>query len=91
MTLADDPVARHYGYELTKVTGLMSGTLYPILARLEDAGWVEANWEEVAPGVVGRPRRRYYRLSAAGARVVQDAAALRQHSLLATRFRTRLA
>ena len=40
---------------------------HPILTRLERAGWVESRWENVDPSEEGRPRRRYYRLSSAGA------------------------
>lgn len=47
-------------------TGLKSGTSYPILARLQRAGWVTSNWETVDPAEQGRPRRRYYRLTGAG-------------------------
>ncbi|MCA1708308.1 MAG: PadR family transcriptional regulator [Actinobacteria bacterium] len=55
----------HYGFELSKITGLKSGTLYPILARLESAGWLCSGWE--SSDTPGRPRRRYYRLTGVGA------------------------
>lgn len=61
-----DPDEGHYGLELMRGTGLPSGTLYPILVRLQDAGWVEAHWEDVDPAAAGRPARRYYRLTADG-------------------------
>lgn len=57
-----------YGLELTAHTGLKSGTLYPVLARLERAGWVVSAWEKTDPKTVGRPRRRYYKLSGLGQR-----------------------
>jgi DNA-binding PadR family transcriptional regulator len=47
---------------------LASGTLYPILLRLESAGWLASHWEKVNPSEVGRPRRRLYRLTAKGVR-----------------------
>lgn len=53
-----------YGYDLSKVTGLKSGTLYPILMRLHDEGWLENNWEQSAGP--GRPPRHLYRLTAVG-------------------------
>ena len=56
-----------YGLQLMQATGLPSGTLYPILVRLEGAGWVESRWEEMDPAAEGRPARRYYRLTAEGA------------------------
>ena len=54
----------NYGYDLSKITGLKSGTLYPILARLHDEDWLENKWEQ--SGEPGRPPRHLYRLTAAG-------------------------
>jgi PadR family transcriptional regulator len=51
-----------YGYQLMGITGFPSGKLYPILARLEAAGWLEKRWEDVDPTVEQRPRRRLYQL-----------------------------
>ena len=70
----EDPQAVRYGLELGASTGLASGTIHPVLARLEGAGWVDSEWEEIDPSTVGRPRRRFYRLTAAG--VEQASAAL---------------
>ncbi len=64
--LIQDPAAERYGMELSAEAGLPSGTLHPILARLEVLGWVESAWENVDPLEVGRPRRRYYRISEHG-------------------------
>jgi DNA-binding PadR family transcriptional regulator len=64
--LAADDTER-YGLQLMHDTGLPSGTLYPILIRLERAGWVASRWEEVDPVAEGRPTRRYYRLTGEGA------------------------
>ena len=64
--LLEDPAARRYGLEIGAVTGLPSGTIHPILARLESLGWVESDWEDVDPSTAARPRRRYYRISADG-------------------------
>jgi PadR family transcriptional regulator, regulatory protein PadR len=55
-----------YGLELVEATGLPPGTIYPIMARLESAGWVSSRWEETGPEAKGRPRRRYYGLTADG-------------------------
>lgn len=63
-----DSDADHYGLELMGVTGLASGSLYPILLRLRKAGWVEARWEDIDPVAEGRPPRRYYRLTPDGVR-----------------------
>jgi len=65
--LLDDPGQDRYGLEIGQAAGLPSGTIHPILARLEGAGWVESRWEDIDPSVEGRPQRRYYRLTRAGA------------------------
>jgi PadR family transcriptional regulator PadR len=62
-----DPAEELYGSEIGDAAGLMSGTVHPILARLEAAGWVESHWEDVDPQVAGRPARRYYRMTGEGA------------------------
>lgn len=74
--LLAEPDAQRYGLELMQQTGLPSGTLYPILARLERAGWVESRWEEIDPAAEGRPSRRYYVLTADGAVVGRREVAL---------------
>ena len=56
------------GSELTRITGLPSGSLYPILIRLEKAGWLDSAWEDGNPAELGRPRRRNYTVSALGER-----------------------
>jgi len=67
------------GAEIARSTKLASGTLYPILFRLEEAGWVKSHWETEDPHELGRPRRRFYRITGVGARkaraAVQDVAA----------------
>ena len=55
--LSDEPGGLH-GYALMQSAGLASGTLYPILARLADRGWLEKNWE-ADPDSSGPPRRIY--------------------------------
>jgi PadR family transcriptional regulator PadR len=58
-----------YGLEMAKAAGLASGTIYPILARLERSGWIESALEDIDPKVAGRRARRYYTLTAEGERV----------------------
>jgi DNA-binding PadR family transcriptional regulator len=67
----DDPAAGRYGLELMRMTGQPSGTLYPILTRLQDAGWLSADWEDIDASAEGRPARRYYRLTAEGVTVAR--------------------
>ena len=63
-----DPDAELYGLELARAAGLPTGTVHPILARLEGLDWVSSRWEQVDASEVGRPARRYYRLTSAGRR-----------------------
>ena len=62
-----DPGREMYGLQICQEAGLPSGTIHPILARLEGLGWAESRWEDTDPQREGRPRRRYYRLSQDGA------------------------
>jgi PadR family transcriptional regulator PadR len=72
--MLEDPAASRYGLDLCDTTGLPSGTIYPILARLEQYGWVESDWEDPEAHISeGRPRRRYYRLTRDGAEFAGDA------------------
>ena len=79
--LLADPATERYGLQLMQDTGLPSGTLYPILVRLERAGWVASRWEEVDPVVEGRPPRRYYRLSSEGEIEARREVALMQRQM----------
>lgn len=63
----DDVSEPRYGYDLMRETGFASGKLYPILARLESAGWLIKECEQIDPAQVGRPARRHYQLSPDGA------------------------
>ena len=59
---ADHP---RYGFELMKITGMASGSLYPMLARLVAAGWLVKGKEDIDPHVAGRPARANYTLTGA--------------------------
>ncbi len=75
----EDPEADRYGLDLMRASGLPSGTLYPILLRLQNACWVDAAWEEIDPVAAGRPARRYYKLTPDGlASARTEIAALQQ-------------
>lgn len=58
-----------HGYDLMKETGLLSGTLYPLLMRMAEQSLIEAEWRE--PVQAGRPARHAYRLTAAGIALAQ--------------------
>jgi PadR family transcriptional regulator, regulatory protein PadR len=64
--LLSDPSAEWYGFGLADRANLKTGTLYPILARLESADWLRSHWEDVDPHVARRPRRRLYALTPHG-------------------------
>src|SRR5918998_5807685 len=70
-----EPTQEMYGLQIGQVAELPSGTIHPILARLEGCGWLESRWEDIDPAKEGRPRRRYYRLSAEGAGYARTALA----------------
>ena len=73
--LLADPSKELYGVEIGAAAGLPSGTVHPILARLETVGWLESRWEEIDPRVEGRPARRYYRLTPDGMELARGALA----------------
>jgi DNA-binding PadR family transcriptional regulator len=63
-----------YGFDVMDVTGLSSGTVYPILSRAEKRGLVESRWEAAAEHRrEGRPARKYYRLTAEGRTALAEA------------------
>jgi PadR family transcriptional regulator, regulatory protein PadR len=76
-----DPAEPRYGYELMQLTGFPSGKLYPLLARLQRAGWLIRERESVDPAQAGRPARWLYRLSTSGARSAQHELAVLNEQL----------
>jgi PadR family transcriptional regulator, regulatory protein PadR len=62
-----EPTQEMYGLQIGQAAGLPSGTIHPILARLEGCGWLQSQWEDAVPQQEGRPRRRYYKLTEDGA------------------------
>jgi PadR family transcriptional regulator, regulatory protein PadR len=71
--LAGNGQAWSHGYELCRQAGVKSGTLYPLLIRLEAQGYLEAEWQP--PAEPGRPPRHAYRLTEAGHRLAGEIAA----------------
>ncbi|MDL2345490.1 PadR family transcriptional regulator [Deinococcus sp. MIMF12] len=69
-TLLTAHPAPSYGYDLSRVTGLKSGTLYPILQRLHAGGYLAADWE-TSPHP-GKPPRHLYTLTAEGLRLARE-------------------
>jgi DNA-binding PadR family transcriptional regulator len=62
-----EPTQPMSGLQICLMAGLPSGTIHPILTRLEALGWLESRWEDVVPLEEGRLRRRLYRLTEDGA------------------------
>ncbi len=71
--LLDDPASDHYGLDLAKRAGTKISSVYPILLRLEQAGWLTSHEEQINPTEAGRPRRRLYRLTETGAQASRQA------------------
>jgi PadR family transcriptional regulator, regulatory protein PadR len=78
----EDRSRPRYGYELMQLTGFPSGKLYPVLARLERAGWLVKEQEAVDPSAAGRPARRLYRISPEGIREASQELAVLTEQLL---------
>lgn len=76
--LAREPDTPRYGYELGKELDLKAGTLYPILIRLCERGFLEASWETGPPA--GRPPRHLYRILAPGLRLLEQARQVQPHA-----------
>jgi DNA-binding PadR family transcriptional regulator len=62
----DAPEDSLSGAQIRRKTGIVPGSLYPTLKRLEKAGWLKAEWEDVDPRAKGQPRCRLYALSETG-------------------------
>jgi PadR family transcriptional regulator, regulatory protein PadR len=58
-----------YGYDISRDTGLKSGTLYPILMRLAEHNMLETNWETAEEG---KPPRHMYKLTTDGVRYARE-------------------
>jgi DNA-binding PadR family transcriptional regulator len=80
---------RHHGFDIMEATGLASGTVYPILRRLDAEGLVRSRWEDAALAHRElRPPRRYYELTSGGRSSVREALA-RFRETRGTRLRPR--
>ena len=70
VALMERPQTWQHGYELSKETGLKSGTLYPILIRLSEQGLLNSRWKDAERA--GRPPRHVYRLTANGLALARE-------------------
>jgi len=65
-----------YGFEIMRAAHLPSGTVYPLLRRLEASGLVESRWEDAEEAhAEGRPPRRYYEATGDGRASLSEARA----------------
>jgi PadR family transcriptional regulator PadR len=65
----------HYGFDVMDILGLPSGTVYPALRRMEEAGFVDAAWESARVAQrESRPARKYYQLTRTGREALREAA-----------------
>ncbi len=64
-----EPREWKYGYDISRNTGLKSGTLYPILMRMAERRLLETSWEQAE---TGKPPRHLYRLTAEGMRFARE-------------------
>jgi DNA-binding PadR family transcriptional regulator len=79
----ESPTEQRSGADVHLRCGIASGTLYPILLRLESAGWFVSQWESIDPSSAGRPRRRLYRLTSTGLRRASEVFASFNRGVLA--------
>ena len=60
------------GNDISRALGISSGTLYPLLVKLKQAGMVDDRWEDGDPSTLGRPRKRFYRICGLGVRATEE-------------------
>jgi DNA-binding PadR family transcriptional regulator len=73
--LLEKPLEQMSGAQISIATKVGAGTLYPMLLRMERAGWLTGEWEEIDPSEAGRPKRHLYRLTGVGHRTARNALA----------------
>jgi len=77
----EHPTKEFSGAEIAKVTGIGSGTLYPLLARFEQQRWLTSRWEKIEPSEEKRPRRHFYKITGHGQNSARQALAELQTNL----------
>jgi DNA-binding PadR family transcriptional regulator len=79
--MLEDPTAEYWGLSIAKRIGIPTGTIYPLLHRLEALGWLESALEQLTPQEAGRPPRRLYRLTPTGVHSARAEIAIAQRGL----------
>src|ERR1043165_5324108 len=63
-----------YGFDITDITGVPGGTVYPALRRLEESGLLTSKWEEQSIAQAEpRPQRKYYEMTLSGRDALAEA------------------
>jgi PadR family transcriptional regulator PadR len=62
----NNPSEKYSGVDVCKETNLKSGTVYPMLIKLNENGWLTSEWEDIDPKKEKRPQRRFYRITRHG-------------------------
>ncbi len=88
LALSEEPAAWRHGYDCARRQASKAGSIYPILMRLADRGWLETAWETEIPA--GRPRRHLYRLMGAGLELASQLATAKAGDTQGKRPRLRL-
>lgn len=76
-TKLDHGTGRFWAYDLCKRSGIKPGSIYPMMSKFLNEGWLIDGWEPAASGTPGRPPRRYYTLTDEGVRALTDAVTAR--------------
>jgi DNA-binding PadR family transcriptional regulator len=69
---SDNPTTPLAGADIARAADVASGTLYPILIRFERCNILKSKWEHASAQSLGRPRRRWYSLTAHGRKLATD-------------------
>jgi PadR family transcriptional regulator, regulatory protein PadR len=62
----NNPSDQFSGIDICHKTGMKSGTVYPLLIKMEENGWLESEWEDIDPRKEGRPKRHFYKITRGG-------------------------
>lgn len=79
----NNPSEQFSGIDICQKTGMKSGTVYPLLIKMEENGWLESEWEDIDPRQEGRPKRHFYKITRRG--VIHGTKLLEKHRPLITK------
>jgi PadR family transcriptional regulator PadR len=73
----NNPSEQFSGIDICQKTGMKSGTVYPLLIKMEENGWLESEWKDIDPRQEGRPKRHFYKITRGG--FIQGTKLLEKH------------